>query len=309
MTTILFLAEWAVRSSILILTGALLLWALRMKDPSIRLAAWTAVLCGSLAIPVMTTALPKIPVTVMRATTAPRVAAAPASKYLAALGTVTASTVTIRPLVDGQLVSVSFKEGETVQAGQVVASIDPRPYRIQLERAEEQLVRDQAQLDDAGRRERSVTGSRVDRQLAEGNVKIDRTNIQNAQLQMTYTKILTPISGVAGMRLAEPGNIVRATDATGIVTVAQLQPIPVVFTLPEDFLPQVRALLKTGVSPVVEAWNRDNTPRISTGHLSAIDNQIDRNTGTVKLKADFDNKDGALFPNRFVNVRLFVNAQ
>jgi len=183
--------------------------------------------------------------------------------------------------------SVSFKEGDVVQAGQLLASIDPRPYEIQLAQAEGRLAQDQA----AG---------------LEPRLKADRANVDSAQLQLTYAHVTAPITGVAGLRLIDPGNIVHAGDTTGIVIITQLQPIAVLFNVPEDRLPRVRARLRQDANPVVEAWNREYTRRIATGRLTAVDNLIDPATGTAKLKAMFENSGGTLFPNQFVNVRLPV---
>jgi multidrug efflux pump subunit AcrA (membrane-fusion protein) len=235
-------------------------------------------------------------------------AAAPA--FIAGLGNVSAyTTVTIKPRVDGQLMSVSFKEGSMVQAGQVLASIDPQPYQIKLFQAEGQLDRDQAQLTEASQRARSGTGPDSIVAQLEGSVRGDQATIDSAKLQLTYTQITAPITGVAGLRLVDPGNIVHASDTTGIVVINQIQPISVLFTIQEDILPQVLARLREGATPPVEAWNRDNSAKIATGRLTAADNQIDQETGTAKLKAVFDNQNGALFPNEFVNVHLFVNAK
>jgi membrane fusion protein, multidrug efflux system len=142
-----------------------------------------------------------------------------------------------------------------------------------------------------------------------GTVKIDQAKLSDAQLQLTYTKVTAPITGVAGLRLVDPGNIVHATDATGIVIISKLQPISVLFSIPEDALPEALARLRQGASPRVEAWDRTNSAKLATGRLTAVDNQIDQDTGTAKLKAEFENKDGALFPGQFINVRLFLNSQ
>ena len=248
----------------------------------------------------------------------------PVPVYLWGLGNVAAFyTVTVRPRVDGQLLSVSFKEGELVQAGQLLASIDPKPYELQLAQAEGQLVRDEAALK-GGRAELdriknqvalgAIPKPQLDAQIAtvaelEGSMRTDQAKVDLAKLQLTYAQIRAPITGVAGLRLVDPGNMVHASDATGILVITQLQPIAVLFTIPEDTLPQVRARLKEGASLPVEAWSRDNSVKIATGLLTAVDNQIDMATGTAKLKAVFDNKDDALFPNQFVNVRILMNGR
>jgi RND family efflux transporter MFP subunit len=219
------------------------------------------------------------------------------------LGSVAATTVTIKPRIDGQLISVSFKEGDTVQAGQLLATIDPRPYQIQLEQAEAQLERDQEQL----RAAQGASQATPPDPQAQLRLNLDRLNVERARVQVIWTQISAPISGVTGLRQVDVGNMVyAAADAPAIVVITQLRPIAVVFNLAEDSLPRVRALLSQGANLTAEAWNRNANQKLATGLLTALDNQIDPQTGTVKLKAMFDNKDDALFPNEFVNVRLQV---
>jgi len=225
------------------------------------------------------------------------------SSPLLALGTVVASnTVTVRSRIDGQLMSVGFKEGDVVQAGQVLASIDARPYQAEFAQAEAQLVRDRAQLADARSRQQAAEIAQLER-----IVSADEAATENARLQSAYAEIRSPISGVAGLRLIDPGNMIRVSDTTGIVVITQVQPIAVLFNIPEDSLPTVLGLLRKGATVRVEAWGADNGLRLGTGVLTAVDNQIDITTGTLRLKAVFDNKDNALFPNQFVNVRIFTN--
>ncbi len=233
-----------------------------------------------------------------------------AGNYLMGLGEVSAVTVVVRPQVDGQLTFVSFKEGELVHAGQVLASIDNSTYRSQLEQAQSQLTRDVMLLAELNlRKQRGLISpdqfSAASASL-ESDEKSDQAKVQSAQLQLTYTQIRAPITGVAGLRLVDPGNMVHAADSAGLLTITQLQPIAVLFNVPEDNVAQVMARLRQGANTRVELWNRDNTVKLATGRLTAADNHVDPATGTVKLKAMFDNKDGALFPNQFVNVRLFL---
>jgi multidrug efflux system membrane fusion protein len=239
------------------------------------------------------------------------------------LGNVTAFyTVTVKSRVDGQLMKIDFHEGDFVKEGQVLAEIDPRPFQVQLELAQATLLHDQALLKNAKVDvERytqllatdAIPKQQLDTQTAlvaqdEATVQQDAANIENARLQLTYAKVTAPISGVVGLRLVDPGNIVHASDANGMVVITQLQPISVLFTIPEDSLPQVTQKLRAGAHLSVDAYNRDNSKKLATGTLVTVDNQIDNTTGTSKLKAVFDNKDNALFPQQFVNVHLIVDS-
>jgi multidrug efflux system membrane fusion protein len=229
--------------------------------------------------------------------------------------------VTVKSRVDGQIVNVDFKEGQFVSQGQVLVEVDPRPFQVMLESAQAALAHDQALLSNARvdlERYRQLVATeaaprqQLDTQTAliaqyEATVKQDQANIDNATLQITYSKITAPISGVLGLRLIDPGNIVHASDNTGMVVITQLQPISVLFTIPEDSLPDVTRKIRSGATLKVEAFNRDHSKKLAGGVLQTIDNQIDNTTGTSRLKAVFDNKDFALFPQQFVNVRLLVD--
>jgi multidrug efflux pump subunit AcrA (membrane-fusion protein)/Zn-dependent protease with chaperone function len=261
----------------------------------LSLAKKTLLTAAGCAVFVLPIALGVLNAPIIAETPAPQ--ETPAEKpYLAALGSVSATTVTIKSRVDGELMSVNFKEGDRVQAGQLLVSIDPRPYQLQVVAAEARLLRDEAE----------TTAAQRTPQLA-GRVKADQADLDQAMLRLKYSRISAPITGVTGLRQVDPGNMVYSSaDAKPIVTITQLQPIAVVFSIAEDKLPQVLERLKDRSNLIVEAWNRDNTAKRATGRLTAVDNQIDPETGAVKLKAVFDNKDGALFPNQFVNVRLFM---
>jgi multidrug efflux system membrane fusion protein len=240
------------------------------------------------------------------------------------LGTVTAfNTVTVRSRVDGQIVKINFTEGQFVKEGDALIEIDPRPYQVQLEQAEGQLAKDQAQLKDMQVdyeryqllfKEGVIPKQQLDTQQAqvgtyEGAIKADLATIDNAKLQITYSHITAPISGRVGLRLVDIGNIVHATDTNGLLVITQLQPIAVLFSLPQDQLPEVVAKMRSDRQLAVEAYDRDNSDKIATGKLLTIDNQIDTTTGTYKLKAVFDNAKNELFPNQFVNVHLLVDTK
>ncbi|AKP88061.1 efflux transporter periplasmic adaptor subunit [Achromobacter xylosoxidans] len=241
--------------------------------------------------------------------------------FLKSLGTVTAyNTVTVRSRVSGELVDVPFKEGQQVKAGDLLAQVDPRAFQVALDQARGTQMQNLALLENARRdlqryqalfKQDSIAKQQVDTQAAlvrqyEGTIKSDQANVDNARLQLDYARITAPISGRLGLRQVDRGNLVSSSDTNGLVVITQTQPISVVFTLPETQLPEVRAELAQGRTLAVEAYDRADTRRIASGTLETLDNQIDVTTGTLKLKARFDNQDDALFPNQFVNVRLHV---
>jgi len=239
--------------------------------------------------------------------------------FLNGLGTVTAQkTVVVKPRVDGELVRVHFSEGQMIKEGELLAEIDPRQFHIQLQQAQGQLTRDQALLQNAELdRERyqtllaqdSIAAQQTAAQAAlvkqyQGSVEMDQAQVENAKLQLAYAKVTAPISGRVGLRQVDQGNIVRANDANGLVVITQLQPIDVLFTLPEDKLPAAIRQWRANPDIKVEAYDRAGKTKLADGRLKAIDNQIDPSTGTVKLKAQFDNREQTLFANQFVNVRM-----
>ncbi len=242
--------------------------------------------------------------------------------YLRGLGTVSAfNTVNVKTRVDGPIIAVNYREGQFVNKGDELVEIDPRPFQVTVEQAQGQLARDQAQLNDAKVNlaryqklweEQVIAKQQLDTQAAsvgqfEGTIQADQAAIDNAKLNLSFTKVTAPISGRIGLRLVDIGNIVHANDANPLVVITQMQPIAVLFTIPADNLPPVLAKLRAGARLPVEAYDRADRVRISGGTLLTVDNQIDPNTGTSRLKAIFNNQDNALFPNQFVNCRLLLD--
>ncbi|NGM86723.1 MdtA/MuxA family multidrug efflux RND transporter periplasmic adaptor subunit [Parapusillimonas sp. SGNA-6] len=247
---------------------------------------------------------------------------APLDYTLKAIGTVTAfNTVTVRSRVDGELQEIAFTDGQKVEEGDLLAQIDPRPFQVQLDQALGQQKQNEAQLQNAQRdlaryqtlfKQNSIARQQVDAQAALvqqflGSRKSDQAAVDNAKLQLSFTRIVAPISGRLGLRKLDRGNMINASSTDGLVVITQTQPISVLFTLPQAQLPDVLAQIRAGKKLAVDLYGRDDLTKIATGELMSIDNQIDVATGTLKLKARFANEDESLFPNQFVNVRLRVD--
>jgi membrane fusion protein, multidrug efflux system len=238
------------------------------------------------------------------------------------LGTVTPlATVTVKTQINGQLTQIAFREGQLVRKGDFLAQIDPRIYQAQLEQYQGQLVRDQALLADAkldlARYQKlatqdSIAFQQVDTQQAtvkqdEGNMLVDQAQIDTAKVNLAYCHIESPVEGIVGIRQVDEGNYVQTSDTNGIVVITQIQPMSVIFTIPEDKISQVTKRLHDGVTLPVTAYDRTDTTQIATGTLATTDNQVDTSTGTVKLRAMFPNDKEELFPQQFVNARLVVD--
>lgn len=244
------------------------------------------------------------------------------SLYFNGLGTITPlNTVTVRSRVDGHLNKIWFRDGQMVKNGELLAEIDARAFQLQLNQLDAQLKRDEVILQNALidvtryrdlYKEKSIAKQQLDAQESlvrqyQATIKVDQAQIESARLQLSYCQITAPINGRIGLRQVDSGNLIRAADQNGLGVITQMQPIAMLFSIPESYLPNIMKSLRTGINLSVEAWTSDNTKQLAEGSLLSVDNQIDSSTGTIKLKAQFSNQDEMLFPNQAVIARLRLN--